>query len=281
MTGYTVEYSSDQMTWISQNVGPSIHSVAIDGLTNGTTYFVRVRAETNLHGLWSVTSTALTPRAPVVPLASPSPTPSRTPALYDAIRQSVMPVTLAPATTLRTSSGSVVTVTTDGRIELAPTQSIALLNGAPVLATVVEQGQNLKVSAASVDLQVTFEGAAGQTNHEDELALVGSGFAPNSPVVAWIQSSPRKLADTTANADGSTITNFVIPADLELGHHTLQFNGVRADGQVLSVAYGIEIVPNDDPQTGGVAFPWALVLALLIALIVGVITLRRIRARVQ
>jgi uncharacterized repeat protein (TIGR02543 family) len=281
LTGYTVEYSVDQSVWAAQNVGPTIRSVALDNLTNGATYFVRVRAETNLHGSWSGVSTPLTPRAPVVPVVV---TPTASPTNFEAIRQSVMPVNLAPAATLRTSSGSAISVTQDGRIELPPTESIALINGSPVTASVVAQGEQLFVSTSAVQMQVTFDGNnAGQSNPNDQLSLAGTGFAPGTPLVTWIQSTPRKVGEGTAAMDGSAVMDFAIPGDIALGHHTLQINGVSATGEVLSVAYGIDVVARantTEPFPTGLFVPWWVIISVLLLLIAGLVgTVRNVRRR--
>src|SRR5690606_28034924 len=49
----------------------------------------------------------------------------------------------------------------------------------------------------------------------------GSGFVPGSTVELIVYSAPEQLATPTADADGAISVGVAIPADLELGAHTI------------------------------------------------------------
>ena len=77
--------------------------------------------------------------------------------------------------------------------------------------------------------------------------LSGEGFQPGSVVEVWLFSDPQLLALARVAADG-TLTGEV-PLDgwssggpIPPGRHTLQVSGVAADGQVLALSLGVEVV---------------------------------------
>ena len=207
-----------------------------------------------------------------------------------------MPV--APSLTTMTSltGPSEVTVTSDGRIELQPTQSIALKNGAPVEASVVVSATGVVVQTDTVNLAVQFDAGADNPSTPSMLQgasadVVGEGFAPNSPVVTWIQSTPTKLGTATTSLSGAVSDSFTISSTIEPGPHTIQINSVDAQGNVLSIIYGVEVKPAagsiqplassvDTPNALGATWMWWIAIAvfLTLALIAAAAVRRRMRA---
>jgi MYXO-CTERM domain-containing protein len=68
-----------------------------------------------------------------------------------------------------------------------------------------------------------------------------AGFAPNSPVEAWMFSDPIRLGDFTANNYGKSTERFVVPADVEPGSHRVVLTGINALGKEITVAVGLQV----------------------------------------
>jgi hypothetical protein len=259
ISGYTVEYSLDQQNWINTSTLPTARELTVSGLTNGQSYYARVRAETDRSGNWSLVLGPIRPAATVV-ATSPAQTnrsatvaqgtttttrtnPVATPVTTDwsAIINMVMPVPIA-SNTLNSVPSAQVSLTPDGRIELNPSASVILLNGAVVPSAVIsEQGSQTIAQFSQTSFELEFASTAGSALPGETIGLNASGFTPGSPLVVWIQSTPTKLKEYTANSLGIGTTDFVIPENLTPGDHTLQINGVDANGNVISLAYGITV----------------------------------------
>lgn len=256
LTGYTVEYSTDQTTWTSVNAASSATEAIVTGASNGLTYYARVRAETDRHGDWSTVLGPIRPSAPVVPTVSTTParsvtsTPTvitrQTPAVplvqtNWSILQNVMPM---PVVT-ETIANSPAQVTSDGRIELQPSTSVILINGevAPT-AVLTEEGSTAAAQTGSTQFNLFFASSAGLAQLGDVINFSGAGFTPGSPIVVWIQSTPTKLKEEVTDSSGNESTQFKIPSSLTPGKHTLQINGVDTQGNIVSFAYGITVEDN-------------------------------------
>jgi cobalamin biosynthesis Mg chelatase CobN len=174
-------------------------------------------------------------------------------------------------------------VTSDGRIELQPTQSIALLNGAQTPATMQTTGSSLTVSAADVTFQVDFSVSAGVLSQGSQLTISGEGFQPNTPLVTWLQSSPIKIGESISTGSGDQDLVGSIPADVSAGEHTLQLNGVNAQGHVVSVTYGVTVAASEhsSEQPAWVMPLWLIALAVVLLLAFLVIRSRAARRPVR
>lgn len=299
LTGYTVEYSTDQATWTSVNAASSATEALVSGATNGQTYYARVRAETDRHGEWSTVLGPIRPAAPVVPVVSTAPVrtitsspvatvrqvPANPLAITDwSILQNVMPVPLAAGSIANTPAQ----VTPDGRIELEPSTSVILVNGQAVPDAVLsEQGSTAVAQNGSTQFNLVFASNAGLAQLGDVINFSGAGFTPGSPIVVWIQSTPTKLKEEVTDSSGSKSTQFKIPSSLTPGQHTLQINGVDAEGNVVSFAYGITVEDttalavedssNNSDQTSVPIVLISLTLLGLLVLLVAFIWMRRAR----
>jgi hypothetical protein len=117
------------------------------------------------------------------------------------------------------------------------------------------------------------------------LTVVGSGFVPGSRVELFVYSDPEPLGTTTADADGSIAAGIVIPADLELGAHTVVARGFSADG--LENGYGVAALAVVAPAlsstgvdaVGGLLVPLLVILVLLGLGAAGILRGRRRTAR--
>ncbi|NDE60415.1 MAG: hypothetical protein EB010_13560 [Acidimicrobiia bacterium] len=78
------------------------------------------------------------------------------------------------------------------------------------------------------------------------VVLTGEGFAPNSMVEVWLNSTPILLLTTNVGENGRFTTEFSIPADLAGGNHTFTFVGLAADGSELRTSVGVVIVDPRD-----------------------------------
>lgn len=62
-----------------------------------------------------------------------------------------------------------------------------------------------------------------------------SGFAPNSTITLWLFSSPVSLGEFTVDSSGELDISVVIPESVTLGDHTVQLNGVSANGELRTL----------------------------------------------
>ena len=163
---------------------------------------------------------------------------------WSILQNSVMPVPLAPEAVANIANKPAL-ITSDGRLELAPSASVVLVNGqySPV-AVITEQGSKAVAQAGDTQFNLVFASNAGAAQLGDVITFSGAGFTPGSPIVVWIQSTPKKLKEEVTDSSGSESTQFKIPSSLTPGKHTLQINGVDAQGNVVSFAYGITVKDN-------------------------------------
>lgn len=218
VTGF--EHSTDGgLTWRTAPA-PQDGQITVAPLDNGTTYPVRVRA-VNAAGAGAASNEVPgTPvRAPVLP-ADPStpPAPTGTGVLLVDGRPRTVTVTApspmtgdlgTPAGTLRFSDG---------------TFSVDLLgvdaDGDPL--ELDTEGRLVIVAGAFADVS-------------------GEGFRPGSTADVWLMSDPIHLGDVAVGADGAFADRLPIPAGIAPGPHTIQLNGVAADGSVRTLSVGVVV----------------------------------------
>lgn len=292
LVGYTLQVSTDQANWTTISTAANVTSTTIAQLANGTGYYARVRAQTDRDGDWSPIAGPFTPVAPPAPRVVVAPVaPVFDPSV---LLTRVMPVLNSTSSITSLTGAPAVTITNDGRIELTPAQSVALKNGQPMQADVSVTGNTVVVQTDTVQLSVAF-GAASASGDSVVTAgttatLAGGGFAPTSPVVSWIQSTPTKLAEAYTDAAGAVNSNFAIPTSIAAGAHTIQINGIDTEGNVVSIIYGVQVQAADPKvmaMDGHLAEPgalagalivlWTLGMLLLLALILISVVRRRVR----
>lgn len=66
----------------------------------------------------------------------------------------------------------------------------------------------------------------------EQVQIQGCGFRANSPVVLTMHSHTMNLGTVTANANGEFTLAFAVPADAEVGAHTITATGVNPAGAV-------------------------------------------------
>lgn len=72
----------------------------------------------------------------------------------------------------------------------------------------------------------------------------GTGLAPNSEFAVYLFSNPTLLGIGKTNAKGEFFISFVVKNQIPLGDHTLQINGLLADGRTSSVSMPVTLVDS-------------------------------------
>lgn len=72
----------------------------------------------------------------------------------------------------------------------------------------------------------------------------GVGLSPNSEFSVYLFSDPTLLGVGKADAQGSFNASFLVDKDFPLGNHTLQINGVLANGKTSSISMPVSVVES-------------------------------------
>ncbi|WP_048342712.1 fibronectin type III domain-containing protein [Cellulomonas sp. A375-1] len=220
------EYTRDGgATWTAADGSP----VELTGLVNGTEYVVQVRAVTVVGtGPASARATG-TPRPAPVQVPGEDGSPARPRVDPGVVRGWVGDETTPLVVGVR-----------DGRRTVSGPGFDVVLGGS---------------DAAGVQLPVDPEGRiiVGAGGFVD---VAGSGFAPGEQVDVWLFSTPVLLGTVAVDADGAFDDRLALPLGVLPGVHTLQLNGARADGELVSIAAGIVVrAAADEPVAPGASRP--------------------------
>jgi hypothetical protein len=242
----------------------------VTGLTVGTSY------------TFSVTATDGTITGPAGVSAAFDMTATPAPA-------TTVPATTVPATTVPAAEQAPVR-DVDGNLPSVsdPSKATMVVNGVvSFLDVAVVDESRLVVSGDGFEMALAGSNTAGESSKAGDsgrlevtdgglLQVSGTGFDPGSEVDIWVMSDPVFAGTVTVGADGSFAGSVPVPEGLVVGPHTVQANGVTADGVARSLNLGIELVSSAVlPATGG-SFPVAPVMVLLLAAgAVLVVTARR------
>jgi hypothetical protein len=74
----------------------------------------------------------------------------------------------------------------------------------------------------------------------------GNGLAPNTEFAVYLFSEPTLLGVGKTNQKGEFFVSFEVGKRIPLGDHTLQVNGLLADGRTSSVSMPVSIVDKVD-----------------------------------
>ncbi|KTR86116.1 Ig-like domain-containing protein [Leucobacter chromiiresistens] len=85
--------------------------------------------------------------------------------------------------------------------------------------------------------------SATEVHPSDTLTITGTGFLPEETVSAEVHSQPVSLGSATADAEGTVVFTFAVPADFALGTHTALLTGAQS-GQVSAE---FTVVSADQP----------------------------------
>ncbi|MBF0722994.1 invasin domain 3-containing protein [Sanguibacter inulinus] len=213
-------------------------------LPEGTTTFVA----TQVDGSGS-TSVGSTPVSVVVDGTAP-PAPDLDPTTGDLVTGLSEPGTTV---TVSDSGGTVLCTATagpDGRFVCDPEEQVPA--GTLLSATATDEAGNtseasfVRVGGASLTLE-----AESLLSGAEQVAY-GRGFLPGETVAGLLESTPVDLGTQVADADGTVTFSFVLPADVELGAHTVTLTGERS-GSVAAdfevVAAPVDPTPPTTPTT--------------------------------
>src|SRR5690606_26607091 len=104
------------------------------------------------------------------------------------------------------------------------------------LASVGPGGERIPISAVDAIIRLL-------KGNGTQVYVGGNGFEPGTVVTVYLFSTPELAGHLPVGADGTYGGSLPVPADLELGRHTLQANGVVAGGGgERSVSVGLELV---------------------------------------
>lgn len=208
----------------------------------------------------------------VVEVAQPDPAPER----FFASQE--IPVA-APGQVLATNAGDPEVVS----LEVLPVdgRTVAQADGWSMAVEVAADAGRVAADGGAARIEIVQDAGA---------AVAGDGFMPGTRADVWLFSTPVLLGSATIEADGS-FSGFV-PVDsgaVDVGEHTLQLQGVGADGYVRSLNVGVAVagpeVPGRLPEAGGgsgeLMARWALLLGAIGALVVLVGGGRRRRSSVS
>jgi len=78
-----------------------------------------------------------------------------------------------------------------------------------------------------------------------------SGLRPDSSGIFTILSVEQQIGSFRASASGVGSANVTIPANIELGNHTVFGKGIAADGSIGSASRGVVVVAGTGGASGG------------------------------
>ena len=196
--------------------------------------------------------------APSVPApAPPSPTtsiPEVTPTTT-----TVMPAVPTPTTVpVPTTVPEIEVLPGSGGVQMAPDKAAVLIDGKLIDLTVVINDDN----SATIELPGKFmvritpiraedavvlnDGATGLRVYRNRtIAIQGEGFAKESEVEVWVNSTPVKLGTAMTDTNGAFSETFTTPQGIELGEHTLTLSGNLPDGTLSKTSVGLIVLDEE------------------------------------
>ena len=99
------------------------------------------------------------------------------------------------------------------------------------------------IPAQPEDGALLADGTSGIRVYRDRtIAIQGEGFAPETEVEVWINSTPFKLGTVLTDSAGAFNKTFDVPPEIELGEHTLTLSGNLATGSLARASIGLLVV---------------------------------------
>jgi protocatechuate 3,4-dioxygenase beta subunit len=148
-------------------------------------------------------------------------------------------------------------VAADGRFSCTPTTPLA--DGTKIRGYATDWWHNTSNSTAPVTTSVIALTISPSSAYRgDVIALRGANFAPGEKVSVVCNSTTTSLGSFTADTIGQVVVSWMVPADFELGQHTVTFTGEKSG----SVSAPLQILEPIVAQTGGsvsVPIPMAIV----------------------
>ena len=231
ITDYLIQYTTDNgATWHTIDNGISVATEAtLTGLTNNLPYRFRVAALNAAGtGAFSAATSEVVPSAPVPDQTGELPNlqPGETVVIIDGQPASVTLEVIDDSYLHLSDDGFAIDLTSIGIND----QIIPITDVDAVIRIVRGQGASVRVN--------------------------GYGFEPGTVVTLYIFSTSQLLGHIPVQTDGTFNGTLPIPADLELGYHTLQANGVVRDTkEERSVSVGVLVVEKFEQQVTFNALP--------------------------
>jgi hypothetical protein len=173
-------------------------------------------------------------------------------------------------------------------------QSLATSGGIPeeVLVRAVPDARNVSIEGPGWAMTVNVDRPDAVAENSGGAPLLrleqssvgtagGSGFLPGTLATVWLFSDPTLMTTVTVDDAGSFSADFLVDGRLILpGEHTLQIQGVGADGFIKAANLGVvveEPVQLTSESASGLVV-WVVAL-LLVAILVGVLFFIAIKRR--
>jgi hypothetical protein len=197
--------------------------------------------------------------APVTPAPVPTPVPSvpttSTTLAPAAPVQSTIPSPSVPSTTVVATPPTTTLPTIldgSGGVQVPPNAAVVLMNDVtqdmqvsitqgfvataqiPGLFTVRLAPQFLKTDPVITGSESQIRVFKGRT-----IQISAEGFAPQSDVQVWVNSTPFLLGTLTTDATGSFDQTFDLPAEITVGNHVLTLSGTAQSGSAAKVSIGL------------------------------------------
>jgi outer membrane protein OmpA-like peptidoglycan-associated protein len=169
---------------------------------------------------------------------TPEPTPTPTPVVVIPVVEAIPPGTnpnipasgLTPGSSVFLVNGVASTLTIKPNQPVDPKSLVATGDG----FTMEIEGRR----STGQPLGLTSD-AALRLERGSTASVKGTGFAPNSDVQVHLFSTARFLGTIRTNASGAFDGSVPVPADVELGRHTLQAAALGADNNVRTLSLGV------------------------------------------
>ncbi|WP_050723299.1 choice-of-anchor G family protein [Microbacterium sp. GCS4] len=131
-------------------------------------------------------------------------------------------------------------------------------------------------AAANPGAQIGIRVVTPVLERGDQQTAIGTGFQPGETVTGLMTSAPLALGSRIANAQGEVTFTWTIPADTDLGTHTVTLTGATSG----AVSTTFQVVASGLATTGGdVQTGWVALAALLLLMGLGAVRLGRRRAQ--
>jgi len=211
------------------------------------------------------------PAAPAITVpttSAPAPTPITS--IPEVIPTSTTVVAVVPTPTATpTTTSTTMPVTTmvpalevlpgSGGVQMAPGKAAVLIGKKLIDLRVVINDDNSAtielpgqfvvrvIPTLPEDSVVLSDGATGLRVYRNRtVAIQGEGFANESEVEVWVNSTPVKLGTAMTDANGAFSETFTTPLGIELGEHTLTLSGNLPDGTLSKTSIGLIVVDAEN-----------------------------------
>lgn len=189
-----------------------------------------------LYARWSAVSTTTSPATTV-----PTPTTSVLASTTAPTNSTTLPPTSAPAPAEGTSQA----VDADGN----PLESSA--TGIVDSGNVIIQIRNSDGTALDIERPQGRVETSYSFERSSPITITGQNYPPEVEINVWLNSARTLLGTSTTDRNGAFEVTGVVPADFELGQHTIEIVATAASGNHTSLL-GIQVVDSASslPSTG-------------------------------